>query len=315
MRRAPVLLDEIKLKLAERLKILEKWGFGISRSEVLQPISEYVAKNKLETPFKNNTPGENWENLYGDQWVADVGEDGPEKLVCAVSKKGWMETHIFHNYFEKFFLPAIGKKPVLVIYDGHSIHVDYKFIELAEENNITILKLLKDVFRDTKPEIVASGFRKAGIHPFNSDVIPQEKYDPASLERWENTNQADTSRGTISGKEAIRESINTAEDKIIARSKNENALVALERLILEKVKQSAPMKPVKRRRAAEGAEVITSEEALQRIRNSQERTSKVIKRNPPKKHKESFSSSNESIEEQLPSSSDSSDEDTVEVED
>ncbi|KAF2881299.1 hypothetical protein ILUMI_24872 [Ignelater luminosus] len=75
------------------------------------------------------------------------------------------------------------------------------------------------------------------------------------------------------------------------------------------------MKPVKRRKVAEGAELITSEEALEIIKDSQERTSKVIKRNSPKEHKEGSSSSDESIEEQLPSSSDSLDENTVEVED
>lgn len=61
--------------------------------------------------------------------------------------------------------------------------------------------------------------------------------------------------------------------------------------------------------------MITIDGALQKIKNSQECTSNVIKRNPPKNHKESFSSSDESIEEQLLFNSDSSDEDTVEVED
>lgn len=39
-------------------------------------------------------------------------------------------------------MPLFGEEiPVLVIYDGHSTHVDWKVLQLAEENNVTILKL------------------------------------------------------------------------------------------------------------------------------------------------------------------------------
>lgn len=46
--------------LAGGLKTLEKWGFGLCRKEVLLVVSEYVTKNNLKTPFKNNTPGADW---------------------------------------------------------------------------------------------------------------------------------------------------------------------------------------------------------------------------------------------------------------
>lgn len=47
-----------ELELAGHLKILEKWGFGRTRKELLHIVSEFVEVSKLKTPFKNNVPGE-----------------------------------------------------------------------------------------------------------------------------------------------------------------------------------------------------------------------------------------------------------------
>uniref|UniRef100_A0A2A4JKM4 HTH CENPB-type domain-containing protein n=1 Tax=Heliothis virescens TaxID=7102 RepID=A0A2A4JKM4_HELVI len=74
-----------------------------------------------------------------DTWMADTRN---LELSYAASKRGWMETEIFHNYMEKVFIPGLGEeRPVLVVYDGHSTHVDIKVVELARKHNITILKL------------------------------------------------------------------------------------------------------------------------------------------------------------------------------
>jgi hypothetical protein len=31
---------------------------------------------------------------------------------------------------------------------------------------------------------IINGFKKSGIHPFNSQVVPDNKYDPEALKRW-----------------------------------------------------------------------------------------------------------------------------------
>jgi len=35
-------------------------------------------------------------------------------------------------------------------------------------------------------QIIKNGFRKAGIHPYNTFVIERERFDPLSLSRWDN---------------------------------------------------------------------------------------------------------------------------------
>ncbi|CAG4938602.1 unnamed protein product [Parnassius apollo] len=44
---------------------------------------------------------------------------------------------------------------------------------------------LADTWRETNPNIIKSGFRKAGIFPFNAHVIPVDKYDPDAYKRYQ----------------------------------------------------------------------------------------------------------------------------------
>lgn len=76
-----------------------------------------------------------------NEWMADQTDDDFD-VAYAASKNGWMESEIFYNYMKNIIIPSVGpERPVLNIYDGHSTHVDTKVIQLAVENNITIMKL------------------------------------------------------------------------------------------------------------------------------------------------------------------------------
>lgn len=76
-----------------------------------------------------------------DQWMAEKSADELD-LVYAASTNDWMESDIFVNYITKTFLPVLKEaRPVLLIYDGHSTHIDHRVVEVARRNDITILKL------------------------------------------------------------------------------------------------------------------------------------------------------------------------------
>ncbi|KAL0819258.1 hypothetical protein ABMA28_008498 [Loxostege sticticalis] len=341
--RPTIFSSEEEERLADSIKVMEKWGFGLSRQEILEIVAEYVKVNEIKTPFKNNTPGPDWfinfrkrhrlsikkaqpveyvrkkmtdpffifeyfellektlieldlidkpqnvwnldetslcldptrtkvvgainkpcaRTTYGsgkenitvlaganaegkklpplivfkgkfvwDQWMAAT-DDYDFELSYAASPKGWMQTDIFYNYMKTILIPSLGQeRPVLLVYDGHSTHVDVKVIELAIENNITILKLpphtshllqpldiavfksfkskwdaklvdwqrrnvgtkmaknifsktLADTWQETAPDIIKNGFKKAGICPFDANVIPVEKYDPNAYKRYQ----------------------------------------------------------------------------------------------------------------------------------
>jgi hypothetical protein len=56
-----------------------------------------------------------------DSWFNQADHD---ETAYAASKRGWMESEIFYNWFVKVFLPNIPKaRPVLLVFDGHATHI------------------------------------------------------------------------------------------------------------------------------------------------------------------------------------------------
>ena len=57
------------------------------------------------------------------------------------SNNGWIHQSLYLEWF-KFFLRNIPPaRPVLIIEDGHSLHISMDVIKLAQENNMTLLCL------------------------------------------------------------------------------------------------------------------------------------------------------------------------------
>uniref|UniRef100_A0A2H1WZ62 SFRICE_041149 n=1 Tax=Spodoptera frugiperda TaxID=7108 RepID=A0A2H1WZ62_SPOFR len=73
-------------------------------------------------------------------WTSD--EAYPGTLYTATSN-GWIESEAFAEFMAKSFIPMVKHEtePALLIYDGHSTHVQLAVIEMAKQNNITIIKL------------------------------------------------------------------------------------------------------------------------------------------------------------------------------
>ncbi|CAG5054148.1 unnamed protein product [Parnassius apollo] len=49
-----------KQRLANAIATMEKWGFGLTRQEILDIVAEYIKKDNLKTFFTNNKPGPDW---------------------------------------------------------------------------------------------------------------------------------------------------------------------------------------------------------------------------------------------------------------
>lgn len=47
--RPPILSAEIEKKLSDNLHVMEKWGFGLSRQEVIELVADYIKANKIDT--------------------------------------------------------------------------------------------------------------------------------------------------------------------------------------------------------------------------------------------------------------------------
>lgn len=249
--RPTALPPDTEKQLADSLHTMEKWGFGLSREEVIDLVSQYIILNKIPTPFKGGVPGSDWfanfasrnslsikkpqaveyarkkaadpfiiddyfnlldktikslglENRPDRIWNLDetsycsdpkktkvvglkgfastrttsssgknnttvlfassaAGEKGPPFIIFkgkylwsewtssegfpgttyTATKNGWIESEAFEKFMSKSFIPMIKNKdePSLLIYDGHSTHIQLSVIKKAKENNITIIKL------------------------------------------------------------------------------------------------------------------------------------------------------------------------------
>ncbi|KAB0804872.1 hypothetical protein PPYR_01842 [Photinus pyralis] len=128
--------------------------------------------------------------------------------------------------------------------------------------------LLGSVWGNVKPEIIESGFRKAGIMPFNRNVVPKEKFDPEAWKRWELSQNKEN---------------NIEIDEVNHNPENQNNRLSFEDILLETVKQR-PLSATnqKRKRIAQGAEVITATEVSERIENeTQKKLKQMCKKTQP----------------------------------
>lgn len=438
-------------KLAECLKCMEKWGFGLTRKEVMDLVGQYVDRNHLVTVFKNGRPGEDWflkfkerhglslkkpqaveyarkkavdpfpinnyfnllepliaENKFDDkpqliynldessfcldptktkivgkrnapasrttsgpakenvtvligasatghklppmiifkakyiwdQWLAPEDKAFPNTAYAA-TKNGWMEADVFLRYMEKTFIPNVPKeRPILLIFDGHSTHIDERTIRLAIDNEIIILKLpphsshllqpldlavfkpLKDcwdaklvswqrkhigqklskkcfaqfigeIWTETNKNNIVHGFRKGGICPFNREVVAREKFDPEALRRWDAARQVQVNGEDPPNTGALARTTRTDDainNQIPSTSTNEpgpriqdnqpRLNITFENLVLQEMKQTNREEKKTKKRVAQGAEVITNLEVLERMA-----AKKIKPLEPPKKLK------------------------------
>lgn len=82
------------------------------------------------------------EKSVWDKWVGE--KSFFHGTTYAATENGWMEKGVFINYFEKSFLKSAKptpENPVILVYDGHSSHIDLKLVEQAKNNNVTIILL------------------------------------------------------------------------------------------------------------------------------------------------------------------------------
>lgn len=324
---------------------MNKWGFGLSRKEILSAVQCFVKENELTTPFRDGKPGEDWflnfmkrhrlsikkpelieasrvrqqsdpfiiydffdkvETILNDKglqerpnsiWNADetafnydprstkvvtaIGEIAQRQtggsgrktttvLACVnangskmppmilhkgkrlwdnmfgsdeypdtsyyVSENGWMTEQVFFLWFKNIFLKFSSDRPLLLIYDGHLSHISPELIDLAIQEDVTILKLpphtsamlqpldvavfkglksswdclltdwqrrnvgkqlskcdfsnlLGKAWNSINESAIISGFRKTGIYPLNKQAIPEDRFEPERLKRFQEERQ------------------------------------------------------------------------------------------------------------------------------
>ncbi|CAF0991698.1 unnamed protein product [Didymodactylos carnosus] len=89
--------------------------------QVLPPFIIYTGKNLMST------------------WC----QGGPSGAHYSVTPKGWINAERYEYWFEKFFIQCTAhiNRPLLLIIDGHTVHVSLKLIDLMKQHQIICLML------------------------------------------------------------------------------------------------------------------------------------------------------------------------------
>ncbi|KAK9679574.1 hypothetical protein QE152_g39892 [Popillia japonica] len=85
-------------ELAEYLSKLEKYGFGLSRKEVMDLVGEYVKSNKIKTPFKDGIPNKDW--LIAFMRRQNLSIKKPEDV--EIARRRSIDPFLINQYFTLF---------------------------------------------------------------------------------------------------------------------------------------------------------------------------------------------------------------------
>lgn len=165
-------------------------------------------------------------------------------------------------------------------------------------------QFLGETWINVSDDVVISGFRKSGIFPFNSDVIPRENFSKEALERWEkhlagelardDEVSPDPHRSNNSSPSILNPPASEAEaipttsvssivncglsQNSIPATPNSNEIQAInaaptisfEQMILSTIQQKhLPVNKQKKRKVASGAEVVTSARMIEVLKEKE----------------------------------------------
>ncbi|KAL0833065.1 hypothetical protein ABMA28_001177 [Loxostege sticticalis] len=170
--RCTALSPEIEKKLASYLHTMERYGFGLSRQEVLEVVGHYVTKNGIPTPFKNGKPGNEWFKAFKERNNLSVKK--PQAVEYA--RKKAVDPFIIYPYFDllKKTIEDLGlndkpsaiwnldetsfsKDPSKTKIVGRKGHASTRLIASPGKDNTTVLLAANAVGEKLPPLIIFKG--------------------------------------------------------------------------------------------------------------------------------------------------------------
>lgn len=195
--RNTALIPEVEEKLANCLRLMERYGFGLSRKEVLEMVGEYVQQNNISTSFKNGIPGQAWFSAFKERHNLSIKK--PQAIEYA--RKKAIDPFIVYPYFEllkntllqlnlidkpsaiwNLDETSFSKDPEKTKIVGAKGHVAIRVIASPGKDNTTVLLAANALGEKAPPMIVYKG-KNVWDSWISSDAYPGTSY-AATTNGW-----------------------------------------------------------------------------------------------------------------------------------
>lgn len=94
--RPTALSPEDENRLASLIKIMEKCGYGLTKKNVLQLVHKYIVENKIQNPFKDNYPGQDWWRGFKNRQKLSI----KKPQMVELGRKKAQDPFVIQNYFD-----------------------------------------------------------------------------------------------------------------------------------------------------------------------------------------------------------------------
>lgn len=196
--RSQDLSAEAEKKIAAALCAMEKWGFGLSRIEVLDLVGQYVTANQIKTQFKNGRPSKDWFINFRKRHKLSIKK--PQSV--EIARKKMLDPFIIQDYFKllKGVLDDLGlhDKPNQIFnLDESSFCVDPSKTKVVGKIGVPSTRTVSGPGRENTTALFAcsaAGLKLPPLLIFKGKSVWSE-WVPAKGTDFPNTSYAATKKG------------------------------------------------------------------------------------------------------------------------
>lgn len=135
--------EEVEQKLADHIKTMSRWGFGLTRKEIITLVATYVQKNHIKNRFKAGIPGKDWFSAFSHRHRLSCKKPSKRQIIRSEQTK----PEIIYGFFDLLEntvtkLNLVQKPHLIFNIDETSVCHDPVNTKVVSEKN-------KSVFRHT----------------------------------------------------------------------------------------------------------------------------------------------------------------------
>lgn len=149
--------------IANCLITMERWGFGLSKKELLEAIGRYTVVNNISTPFKNGIPGHDYFRRFKKQFGLSIKK--PQSV--EVARKRSIDPFTVSEYFRLLKEVTTGVPPSQIYnLDESSFCLDPKKVKVVGAKGTAAHRATSGTGRDNISVLIGASAAGEKLPPF-----------------------------------------------------------------------------------------------------------------------------------------------------